>query len=279
MSKKKEKHKYTSTHKNKKKKGQTISFKSKSKSITLKERLEKIYHGAVNLDTTCKGICECCKVAMPQMNYCEFEQLVNDIWGSVSRSEKLRLIGTSVEYFFRNEFEKWGMDTLVKPCMLLSEEGKCIFYESRPLSCRLYGLWPEDSYKDRVDKFEKAYEGLLKRDELPLNTQCPHVKRVDEEVELTKELIEDLYGQLDSMDKKIGDFSETQIEQKENYRTFHDWLLFRIFGEEWLSKLTSFMMAADKETIVAQVEALKTVISEKFAKDMPDPTTKEESNE
>jgi Fe-S-cluster containining protein len=277
MSKKKEKHKYTSTHKKKGKKRKVIPFKSKSNPTPLKEKLKKVYCETVNLDTTCKGICECCNVACPAMNFCEYTQLINEIWDTVSRSEKIRLISTSVEYFFRNEFEKWGMQCLEKKCLLLDEENKgCECYESRPLSCRIYGLWPEDVYKERVDKFEKAYEGLLKREELPLHTQCPNVKRVDESVELTNEIIEGLYAQLDNIDRKIGDFSDSQIEQKENYRTFHDWLLFSIFGEEWLSKLTSFMLAADKETIVAQIEALKTVIAEKFAKDMPDPTTKEE---
>jgi len=140
----------------------------------------------------------------------------------------------------------------------------------------MYGLWPEETYKARVDKFEKAYEGLLTREELPLNTQCPYVKRVDDSVELTPEIIEDLFAQLDAIDKKVGDFTDAQMDQKANYRTFHDWLLLKVFGEIWLSKLTSFMLAADKETIQAQVEALKEVISTKFAKDMPDLTTKDE---
>lgn len=266
----KEKQKWNSGRK-KSKANKVIPFKSKTKAVPLKERLKRVYD-TVDLSTTCSGRCECCKVAMPQMNYCEFSQLINDVWETTSRSEKIRLICTSVEYFFRNEFEKWEMDTLVKPCMLLSEEGKCIFYDSRPLSCRMYGLWPEDSYKERVDKFEKAYEGLLTREEIPLNTQCPHVERVDDSEELTKEIIDDMFAQLDKLDEKVGGFTDAQMEQKENYRTFHDWLLLKVFGEEWLSKLTSFMLAADKETIQEQVDALKEVITTKFAKDMPDPT-------
>jgi len=256
----------------KKHKAKHIPFKSKSKPLPLKARLKRVYE-TVNLNTTCNGLCDCCKVAMPQMNFCEFSQIINEIWGTTSRTEKIRLISTSVDYFFRNEFEKWGIDTLIKPCMLLSEDGKCMFYDSRPLSCRIYGLWPEESYTERVDKFEKAYDGLLTREEIPLNTQCPHVKLEDDSVELTSELIEELYAQLDGIDKKIGDFTDAQLEQKGNYRTFHDWLLLKVFGEEWLSKLTTFMLAADKETIQAQVEALKDAIAIKFAKDMPDLTS------
>jgi len=247
-----------------------IKDATKTTTITLKEKLHQIYYGSVNLDTTCKGRCECCRVAMPQIHFSEFSQLINEIWDTTSRSEKIEMICTSIEYFFRNQFEKWGMESLVKPCILLSKEGRCVRYESRPLNCRIYGLWPKDDYKDRVDKFEQAYEGLLKREELPLNTQCPNVKRVDESVPITSELLDKLFAQLDELDKKVGNFTDAQVQHKENYRTFSDFLLWKIFGEEWLIKLTDFVVAADKNAMVDMIEQLKKTTREKFAKDMPD---------
>lgn len=242
----------------------------KPKSITLKERLHQIYYDTINLDTTCQSKCDCCKVAMPQMNFCEFSQLINEIWDTSSKSNKIELICTSIEYFFRNQFEKWNMESLIKPCMLLSQDGKCKYYDSRPLNCRIYGLWPEDAYTDRVDHFEEAYEGLLKREDLPLNKQCPYVKRVDESVTITSDLLNGLFAQLDAVDKKMGNFTDAQLDQKENYRTFHDWLLLKIFGEEWLIKLTDFIIAADKNSMVDLIEQIKKSSREKFAKDMPD---------
>ena len=235
------------------------------KQVTLKEKLHQVYYGTINLDTTCKGTCNCCKVACPGMQFCEFTQLIKEIWDKESQDSKANLICTSIEYFFKNEFEKWGMETLLKPCMLLDEKGRCGYYLDRPLSCRLYGLWPKDVYNARVDKFEKAYKGLLKRKELPLNAQCPHVKRVDESQKLTAEIIDSLYAQLDDIDRNVMKrFSEIQITEKENYRTFHDWLLLQTFGEEWLSMLTSFMLAADKQTIMNQIEELKKAVRVKF---------------
>jgi len=243
--------------------------KKPTKKIELKQVLHDIYYGFINLDSTCNGTCECCKTACPSMNYCEFSQLINEIWKTTDRSEKIEIICKSVEYFFYNQFEKFGMKTLIKPCMLLSEKNRCKWYEFRPLNCRLYGLWPSTMYKERVDKFEKAYDGLLKREQLPLNTQCPYVKMKDESKPLTKEVIEELFKQLDMLDSRVGNFSEAQIGQKANYRTFHDWLLLKIFGEDWLVKLTDFMMAASFQTIEAQIACLKDVIRQKFAKDMP----------
>jgi len=253
----------------KQKKNNIIPFKSKVRKITLRERLHNVYYSQVNLDTTCQGLCDCCKVAMPQLNYCEFVQLLKEVWSNESKEGKIELICKSIEYFFRNEFEKWGKETLVKPCMLLTVDGECKYYECRPLSCRMYGLWPEDEYNGRVDKFEKAYEGLLTRDELPLNVQCPNVKRVDDSVELTSKLIDFLYDELSYIDSTIGNFSDTQIEQKENYRTFHDWLLFTFLGEDWLSRLTSFMLAAKRESIEDLIIQIKKQIEEKFSIAMP----------
>jgi len=240
-----------------------------SKISTLKDRLNKIYNDKVNLSTTCSGTCECCKTAMPQMNYCEFTQLVNEIWETTSREEKINMICTSIEYFMHNQFEKFGMQSLIKPCMLL-KDNKCGYYDSRPLNCRIYGLWPSDCYEDRVDRFELAYDGMLTRKQLPLNKQCPYVKRIDESIPITSELLDDLFSQLDSIDAKVGQFTEVQIKNRDNYRTLHDWLLWKVFGEDWLTKLTDFIIAANKETISDLIEQIKNSTRQQFSKDMPD---------
>jgi len=265
---KNEKRKWKSNKK--KNKNKVIPFKAKAtKKVPLKKKLSDIYN-LIDLETTCSGRCECCKVAMPQMNYCEFLQVLNEIWDKEDNQGKIDIIKTSIEYFFRHDFEKWGKDSLVKPCMLLAEDGKCRYYESRPLSCRMYGLWPEDDYNARVDKFEKAYEGLLTRDELPLNTQCQHVKRVNPEVELTTEVIEGLFQKLDILDAKMQRFSASQITNKENYRTFHDWFLLTFFGENWLTAMTDFILKADIDAMRDQIKQIKLVVDEKFAAGVPD---------
>jgi len=255
----------------KKRKNNIVPFTKKKnvKRVTLESKLDSIYN-TVNLNTTCSGRCECCKVAMPQMNYCEFVQILNEIWkpGASTKEEKLDLICNSIDYFFKNEFDKWGMDSLVKPCLLL-KDGRCSQYKSRPLSCRMYGLWPDDIYTRRVDKFADAYKDLLKREEIPLNKQCPFVKRVDNTVEITEEVIEGIFEQLDHLDYAMKKFTPTQIKNKENYRAFHDWMLWTFFGEDWLQTMTSFVLAADREVMEDQVVQFKKVLHEKFAEDTP----------
>lgn len=245
---------------------------SNKKVLDLRSVLQSIYHDFANLETTCSGKCECCNVAMPQINYSEFVQIVTKVWNKLSKDEKVGLICKSVENFFKNEYKKWDKDTLIKPCMLLDSEGKCKIYEDRPLNCRLYGLWPKDEYEKRVDRFAEIYAQYdLKREDLPLHSQCEFVKRIDDSKPLTMEVINELFSKLDALDEDIGGFSKLQVEQKENYRTFHDWLLLKIYGEKWLSLLTTFMMAATKEMMVDQIEQLNKAIRAKFkSDDLPD---------
>jgi Fe-S-cluster containining protein len=245
---------------------QVLEDAKKNRRKNLGEKLQSIYN-SVDLATTGCEIticrCACCRVAMPQMNYSEFVQLATDLWNDSTNEKKINIICKSIEYFFRNEYEKWGMESLIKPCQFVDKVGRCTVYKNRPLSCRAYGLWPQEEYEKRVDKFEEAYkEHGLTRDDLPLAKQCKMIRRADGSTELTMEELDDLFARLDSLDKKVGDFSNLQIKSKENYRTFHDWLLLKVFGEDWLTMLTTFMMSATKEQMEDQVVQLRKVIEE-----------------
>jgi Fe-S-cluster containining protein len=245
----------------------------KVKLTNLDSVLQGIYNDQIDLSTTCNHKCECCRTAMPMHNYCEFVNIISKLWEELDNKEKLNLIITSIEYFFSVEYKKWAEKSLIKPCMLLDDgTGLCKIYKRRPLSCRMYGLWPKEDYEKRVDRFEKIYSQYgLKREDLPLNKQCSFVKRIDDSKPITTEVINGLFKQLDELDGKIGNFSELQISQKENYRTFHDWLLLKVLGEEWLSKLTIFMLGVDKDKIEDQINAIVNVWTKEFTdKGVPD---------
>ena len=237
----------------------------KSSKKNLKTALKSIYE-IVNLDTKMSCQCVCCKTSCPSLYYSEFLQIISDIWKTWTTEEKTNLICKSIEYFFKNEFEKWGIQTLVKPCMLQDDKGLCKIYSNRQINCRMFGLWPKEEYNQRVEKFAKAYEKYgLKKEDLPLYFQCPSVERLDNTQELTLDVINDIYSKLDNLDKRVGTFSSLQISQKHNYRSFHDWIMYKVFGEEWLSKLTTYLMAATKDQLEDQIEAMKTEITKSFA--------------
>ena len=221
---------------------QEIINSMKKKTITLDTKLSQIYN-QVNLETSCCRQCTCCLVACPQMNYSEAVNILDYIWQNWSKDKKKTLIIKSIKYFFSN--------SVIKACPMLgkNEDGSygCQVYEKRPLNCRMYGLWPQDSYEERVKGFMMATK--LGREEIPLNKQCGQVKRTDDSEKLTNEVIDSLYDRLDALDKKLGDFSEDDFSYQANKRTIHDWVLAKFYGEGKLELMSQFLLAAEKDEI------------------------------
>ena len=204
---------------------------------SLKDKLQEMY-SAVDLRTACSGHCVCCNVACPQMSYSEFLVIVDELYRREKRSDRVEVLKASIRYFFSN--------SLVKPCPLLVDK-RCSCYDVRPLPCRLYGLWPEDMYEDRVLRF--MINTGLKKSEIPLNTQCKFVTRIDPTQPITREVIESMFRQLDVLDMGVGGFNEPQIKKRYNQRTWHDWYMVTVFGEERLSALSSYFLAAPEDAV------------------------------
>jgi Fe-S-cluster containining protein len=215
-----------------------FSTKSSRKLVSLKDKLQEIY-STVDLNTTCPGHCVCCSIACPQMNHSEFLAIVDNLFRRETRVDRVGILKTSIRYFFSK--------SLVKPCPLLVD-GKCSEYEQRPLPCRLYGLWPEEMYEARVEGFSKT-SGIPK-EQIPLNTQCKFVRRKNPDLPpVTKEEIEEMYAALNTLDMNVGGFNEMQTKKRYNQRTWHDWFMVTVFGEERLSIFTTFLLAAEEEEV------------------------------
>jgi len=228
-----------------------------SSSKPLEEELNGIYNLHGDLATTCLRQCNCCRVACPQMNYSEAISIIDDIWTNWNKKDKTKILVTAIKYFFSK--------SLIKPCPMVEEKG-CLLYSKRPLGCRLYGLWPKDVYDKRAETVANALN--LPKEQVPLNTQCEFVKRTNKQP-LTIEQINDMYGVLDKLDLHLliqNDLTlkedvEHKIAKRWNYRTIHDWLLFLFFGEDWLTNLTNFSLAAKKEALDDFISVLeKTVV-------------------
>lgn len=222
----------------KKKLVKKIRAKTPNKIVSLKEKLQAVYN-YISLDTTCPGHCVCCNVACPQMNYSEFLVILDKIYNDCPKYTRLNILKTSIKYFFSQ--------SIVKPCPLL-DGTHCSVYKDRPLSCRMYGLWPEDAYEERVSKFMEATG--MKREEIPLNTQCKYVKRVDESKPLTKEVIDGLYQAINDIDISIEKYTEEQVSKKYNQRTWHDWFMVTVFGENNLADMSKFFLAAPTKEVI-----------------------------
>lgn len=224
--------------------------KKKEHVTTLKEKLLAVYE-QVDLQTTCCRQCVCCSVACPQMNYSEFLVILDELYSKYDAEGRKRFLEISIRYFFSN--------SVVKPCPML--DGKtCLVYEVRPLPCRLYGLWPYEIYENRVQKFIENSD--LSREEIPLNTQCPNVKRKNTSDPLTKDEIDQLNLELDTLDMLVGKFGAEEVRRRYNQRTFHDWFMYIVFGVDKLSEMSKFFLAATPEEVDDFVEQLCRVVDE-----------------
>jgi len=226
------------------KKGKKVKVRVTS-NVTLDEEISKVYGMHGDLSTTCLRQCHCCRVACPQMNYSEAISIIDYIWNNWEKKDKAKILTTAIKYFFSK--------SLIKPCPMLSDNN-CLVYERRPLSCRLYGLWPQDAYEKRVSVVSEALK--MPKEQIPLNVQCSFVKRKNGSP-LSIDEINGMYEALDKIDFHLllkedltkQDEISQKIKKKWHYRTIHDWLLFVFLGEDWLVKLTSFSMASTKEAL------------------------------
>lgn len=226
----------------------------------LRDKLQDVYKMHGGLETTCARQCGCCRVACPMMSYSEAMVIMVRVWSEWDKAEILELLLTCVDHFFSR--------SLVKPCPLLDGDG-CSVYEDRPLMCRLYGLWPKEAYDRRVEV--KAAELGLPKEQIPLNVQCMFVKRVVNEP-LTEEQIQSMEAAIDAIDKmvlvKAEKMSETdasvRIRKDWNYRRIEDWILFKVFGEEFLSIMTQKLLSSSDEEIRLLKEEFKAAAKEAF---------------
>jgi len=275
-------------HKKQKKQTKNVSKKNvgrmppiipQRKVVPLEEILNRVYTKE-DLSTTCVRGCTCCRVACPQMKFSEATSIIDNIWATWTKSDKKKLLLESIKYFFS--------DSLIKPCLML-EGQTCRVYKQRPLNCRLYGLWPAESWENRVAMFSKS-TGLPK-EKLPLNTQCTQVKRCAQvcksclglgQIEnsenenyikceacggtgkinppaLTSAQIGSLFEMLDKTDKTLG-ISDLMISESWNYRTFHDWVLLKFWGDQALSKWTSILLDTSPEQRQSLMEEISKLV-------------------
>ena len=231
-----------------------------NKAKALAKHLDGIYSSCGSLETTCCRQCTCCRVACPQMKFCEASQILSDVFNNWPKKDKAEFLLQCVRLFFSK--------SLVKPCPLL-HGNQCRTYAHRPLNCRLYGLWPAVAWEQRVERFAKAMK--TERQNLPLNTQCQWVRRKDRGLgSLTDESIAEMFRKLDHIDvrtlsseaKSSGERKawELKVEKGWNYRTIHDWALYVFYGEDMLSSMTLMV----KQASDAQLDALLKTMEEQM---------------
>ncbi|MCK5615495.1 YkgJ family cysteine cluster protein, partial [Candidatus Pacearchaeota archaeon] len=120
-----------------------------------------------------KGVeADCCKVFSPPMLLIEFLHILRSIEDDSEEERK--------DLYYRC-FESYLNPSYEKRCVLLNDDNQCIVYNTRPFSCRMFGLYEEQEWEDRLKSITeeiKINETSETPDEenVPFAKQCKGIK-------------------------------------------------------------------------------------------------------
>ena len=171
---------------------------------------------------------DCCKTFSPPMFLIEFVNIYRQI-EKRTKEEKLQIILSCFESFVNPALEK--------KCVLLSKN-RCLYYEQRHTSCRLFGQYSKKEYGDRLDLL--AQELDVPANEIPFHDQCLNIK-VDKNKNISKAESDEIFKKIRDLDvllfpdrmmgKRIVDTTMTYI-------PFDAHMLASIIGYDNMEKLT-----------------------------------------
>jgi len=222
--------------------------------IDLRDKLQQTYALHGSLETTCCRQCGCCRVNCPMMTFSEASVILTKVWNEWPKEDLKKFLSICIKHFFSR--------SLVKPCPLL-QGSDCRIYLDRPLHCRLYGQIPAEDYAKRVES--KCKELNLPKEQIPLNTQCPKVRRKAGS-SLTSEMIQDMENALNCIDEVVLSKkyrpaeARAKIKKSWNLRKIEDWALFVFLGEDLLVKMSKVAMLSTPEELRKQIKTFETLL-------------------
>ena len=225
-------------------------MKNHSKKTSQKEALRRLRRIYDNIPTTkgceqniksCKGWC--CKLQNPQLLYIEFTVLWNYLINECSYELIEEIIEKSVTNYINNK--------PVKGCIFWDHETFfCKIHQHRPLSCRLYGITPDEEFEKRRAALIEQYKNIL---DASFEPQCSLVSTVDD-IKITEQDTDKWWNQLCNIEEAIG-VPRSIINDKigGSYRTYHDHILLYIMPDsimEELQKVRLMDNLIEKEIVV-----------------------------
>ena len=198
----------------------------------------------------------CCRHLNPHMYYVEFLHIWEDIqmW---SKEKKLALVLRAIHTH---------LDTAVeKGC--IAWDSKCLIYERRPFSCRLYGVISPESWDIRVAALRKRYEkdsgealGQQFESFIRHDVQCDMVRTSSgEPISKTQEDV--WFRHTRHCEERIGISPLAIIAHDESggsYRTLHDHLLMTLFDQDSLTTLSKLRL---REPETADIDSFVEVLA------------------
>ena len=187
---------------------------------------------------------DCCKTFSPPMLFSEFINIVSDVSKNKNDAEIKELIVASIKTFLDISD--------VKECVLL-EKNRCIVYEQRPFSCRMFGLYSSEEWSDRLKKISEHKK--CKIEELPFYKQCKGISKTGKTKKISRLHSDILFRDLHDLDVKI--FPDDKIGKKfvfqsKTYMPFYVHFLLINLGPQMLENLA--IIREDLEKTVEKVK-------------------------
>lgn len=190
----------------------------------------------------CPGQCsvtaECCKVFSPPMNLVEFVHIMTDI-GELDQEQRTNLALKCLDSFVNPDY--------FKACTLL-EGINCSVYNQRPLACRLFGVYVEAEYRERVKNVSAKLPSYV---DIPFREQCTNLEYTDGKREIFRGHSDRIFKQIHELDMEFFDtLSESDakdlVMSSCTYMPFEAHYLCVVLGPDALDLLAEMKMSLRK---------------------------------
>jgi Fe-S-cluster containining protein len=136
---------------------------------------------------------ECCKTFSPPMlliEYINILRLYKDLFNT--KEDKIKLFNHCLESYLKPDY--------IKPCIFLINN-RCSCYEARPFSCRMFGLYSQNEWNDRLHNISAVLD--IEKKDVPFNKQCTGIKVTGKKSKISKEESDKLFKDIHVLDIKL----------------------------------------------------------------------------
>ena len=224
-----------------------------------------------------KGGCNawCCRIQSPQLLYIEFLYAWNEVLHNWDISQICELIERAMKNYI--------LGRTTKKCIFFQEKDKkCPIHDFRPLSCRSYGIMPEEEFRPKYEKLKAEFKDVVGA---IVKEQCNLIKCINSKIKatnkqikktgikvitiapqkITKEVVDNWWNDLYKLEQQLG-ISKENIHDNigGSYRTYHDHLLLYMMPDDILISLQTIRLSEDINSKMLAVNYYMKRVKEKL---------------